>query len=163
MRYYGRVHRRKKKNFSLEIQDLSPETELIYSETVSEESIEEAPQDVKLEDEELFKIEDFNFESELEIPFEGKEEETVLTVEPVLETTSETQELKDIPEEQNLSAAELFEQRQRQYLIGKKVTKAIYNMSGGIIINSGEIITEEIINEVKANGKLIELVMNYEE
>ena len=59
--------------------------------------------------------------------------------------------------------AQAFEQRQRQYLVGKKVTKTIYTSDGRVIINNGDIITEQLINEVKANGKLIELVMNYEE
>ena len=83
--------------------------------------------------------------------------------EPGLEIPSEEPVVAETQEEQQLSAAELFEQRQRQYLVGKKVTKSIYNSMGGIIINSGDIITEQLINEVKSNGKLIELVMNYEE
>jgi uncharacterized protein YrrD len=66
-------------------------------------------------------------------------------------------------EEQPLSAAELFEQRQRQYLVGKKVTKTIYDASGGTIVNAGDTITDKLILDMKASGKLIELVMNYEE
>jgi len=47
--------------------------------------------------------------------------------------------------------------------VGKKVTKTIVDASGGILVNSGEIITDEIVQAVKENGKLIELVMNYGE
>jgi len=60
-------------------------------------------------------------------------------------------------------AAELFEQRQQEYLLGKRVTKTIYGSYGQVIAAEGEIITEQIIQAVKGNGKLIELVMNYED
>lgn len=66
------------------------------------------------------------------------------------------------PDEAEMTAAELFEYRQKQYLLGKKVTKTIYSSSGGIIAEAGEIITESMIDTVKREGKLIELVMNYE-
>ncbi|TYQ16099.1 UNVERIFIED_CONTAM: uncharacterized protein YrrD [Acetivibrio alkalicellulosi] len=58
------------------------------------------------------------------------------------------------------SASSLFEQRQKQYLNGRKVTKTISNNAGAVIINEGNTITEEIIEMAKDNGKLIELVMN---
>lgn len=64
--------------------------------------------------------------------------------------------------EAEMTAAELFEYRQKQYLLGKKVSKTIYSSSGGIIAEAGEIITESMIDTVKREGKLIELVMNYE-
>ena len=68
----------------------------------------------------------------------------------------------DKPKEEEMSAAELFEYRQKQYLLGKKVSKTIYNSSGGIIASAGETITDNMIETVKREGKLIELVMNYE-
>jgi hypothetical protein len=110
----------------------------------------------------LFSIEDHNPDSGFEIPFETSSEEAAAGLGLEI-ATQPAEEEKPVQEPHNLSAAELFEQRQRQYLVGKKVTKTIYNSSGGIIVNSGEIITEKIIDDVKANGKLIELVMNYEE
>ncbi len=58
------------------------------------------------------------------------------------------------------NTAVLFEQRQRQYLTGRKATKAIFDDDGNVIINDGELITGEIIDEAKKTGKLIELVMN---
>lgn len=110
---------------------------------------------------ESLNIEDISSDSSLQIPFESSAEEAAAELEAG-NSYQETEEKQPEPE-QHLSAAELFEQRQRQYLLGKKVTKTIYNSSGGIIVNSGETITEQVIDEVKANGKLIELVMNYEE
>lgn len=58
------------------------------------------------------------------------------------------------------SAASLFEQRQRQYLNGRRSTKTITDNSGNVIVEEGMIITDEIIDEAKTSGKLIELVMN---
>ncbi|MCX7711351.1 MAG: PRC-barrel domain-containing protein [Clostridia bacterium] len=63
------------------------------------------------------------------------------------------------PVEEN-SAANLFEQRQRQYLNGRRSTKTITDNSGNIIVNEGMVITDEIIDQAKSSGKLIELVMN---
>jgi len=111
--------------------------------------------------EESLSIDDISSDSGLQIPFETSTEEAAVSEEAGISV--QVAEEKQPEPEQHLSAAELFEQRQRQYLVGKKVTKTIYNSSGGIIVNSGDIITEHVIDEVKANGKLIELVMNYEE
>lgn len=58
------------------------------------------------------------------------------------------------------NAAELFEQRQRQYLNGRKATRTIIDNAGNIIISDGMVITNEVIDRAKASGKLIELVMN---
>ncbi len=58
------------------------------------------------------------------------------------------------------STQSLFEQRQRQYLKGRKATKTITDNVGKVIINSGEVISEDVIDIAKDNGKLIELVMN---
>ncbi|HEY9063247.1 MAG TPA: PRC-barrel domain-containing protein [Pseudobacteroides sp.] len=58
------------------------------------------------------------------------------------------------------STQSLFEQRQKQYLNGRKATKTITDSAGKVIVSSGEIIDEDIIDIAKTNGKLIELVMN---
>lgn len=75
----------------------------------------------------------------------------------------EEPELSQPAEDASMSAAELFEHRQRQFLVGKKVTKTIHDASGNVLVNAGDIITEDLIQLVKENGKLIDLVMNYEE
>jgi uncharacterized protein YrrD len=54
----------------------------------------------------------------------------------------------------------LFEIRQKQYLNGRRTTKTIYDNIGNILVNEGIIICDEIVDIVKQNGKLIELVMN---
>ncbi len=58
------------------------------------------------------------------------------------------------------NAASLFEQRQKQYLSGRKATKTITSNSGAVIISEGSVITDDVIENAKENGKLIELVMN---
>lgn len=113
---------------------------------------------------ELFKIDDFmpekNIENDLSVTYENQatesnaEKDDFSIVNPSFEAADS---------ETPLSASELFEQRQRQYLIGKKVSKPIYDASGGFIANTGEIITDQLIQTAKEKGRLIELVMNYEE
>ncbi|MFZ5634351.1 MAG: PRC-barrel domain-containing protein [Bacillota bacterium] len=55
---------------------------------------------------------------------------------------------------------EVFEARQRQYLAGKKATKKITGTGGQVIVEEGEVITEEIIEKALAMDKYIELTMN---
>lgn len=57
-------------------------------------------------------------------------------------------------------AARLFEERQRQFLLGKRATKTIESDSGEVIVAEGEVITEEIIERAKKEGKIMELTMN---
>ncbi len=61
---------------------------------------------------------------------------------------------------QQQSTLSLFEQRQRQYLMGRRATKTIVDPEGNVIIREGEAITGEAIDAAKLHGKLIELVMN---
>ncbi len=68
-------------------------------------------------------------------------------------------------DEQNIfetksNAQNLFEQRQRQYLNGRRATKTIFDSSGKVVVSDGDLIDDDIIEIVKKNGKLIELVMN---
>lgn len=66
------------------------------------------------------------------------------------------------PESQRSNTADLFEERQKRYLIGKKAAKTILDATGQVIVHAGEVITESMIDIAKANNKLVELVMNYE-
>ncbi len=58
------------------------------------------------------------------------------------------------------AAAKLFEQRQREYLLGKVANKSITDSDGNTIVEKGEIITEEVIEKVSKAGKFRELVLN---
>jgi uncharacterized protein YrrD len=78
------------------------------------------------------------------------------------EPVSAVNEDEEVPvaDEAGDNASVLFEQRQRQYLKGRYATKAIIDSLGNIIVDEGMQIDDDIIDEAKAKGKLIELVMN---
>ncbi len=87
--------------------------------------------------------------------YETTMEETAYTLD------GEDQEDTEKPETES-SAAQLFEERQKQYLRGRKSTKAITDNQGNVIIRPGETITDDAIEQAKNSGKLVELVMNNE-
>ncbi len=55
---------------------------------------------------------------------------------------------------------ELFEARQRQYLLGKKTAKKITGAGGKVIVEEGVVVTNDIIESAVAEDKYIELTMN---
>lgn len=57
-------------------------------------------------------------------------------------------------------SSELFEMKQREYLLGRKVTKQIQDKMGNCILDIGDLITEDAMNKAKESGRFIELVMN---
>ena len=57
-------------------------------------------------------------------------------------------------------AARLFEERQRQYLLGRKLSKRIVTDEGDVLGEEGEVVTAEMIDKAKAAGKYTELSMN---
>ncbi len=54
----------------------------------------------------------------------------------------------------------LFEQRQREYLLGRVAKNNIKDASGAVIIKKGEVITQEIIDKVTQAGKFKELMLD---
>ena len=57
-------------------------------------------------------------------------------------------------------AAQLFEEKQRRYLLGKRVNRRISANDGSVIIDQGAEITEEILQRIREEDKMIELTMN---
>ena len=57
-------------------------------------------------------------------------------------------------------AAQLFEEKQRRYLLGKRVNRRITSADGSVIIEQGSEITEEILQRIREEDKMIELTMN---
>jgi len=53
--------------------------------------------------------------------------------------------------------AAFFKQRQRQFLLGKKVTQDIRDSSGNVLIAEGTVVSEEIIIIAENNNKYVEL------
>jgi outer membrane biosynthesis protein TonB len=81
--------------------------------------------------------------------------------EPVIEVIHEPKpEPKKEQESQADEEAGLFEERQKLYLLGRKVTKNILDRKGAIIAKEGTEITEAIIENAKKEGKMVQLVMN---
>lgn len=62
--------------------------------------------------------------------------------------------------EEPSDAARMFEERQRQYLIGRKLSKRIETDNGELIGDEGQTITEELLDLAKQMGKFAELSMN---
>lgn len=56
--------------------------------------------------------------------------------------------------------AELFLQKQREYLLGREVKKDIMDIDGSALIQKGEIITEEIVVQATLADKFKELLHN---
>lgn len=71
-------------------------------------------------------------------------------------------EIKAEVQEMTLSGdpLELFEARQREYLLGKRSAKKITGAGGNVIIEEGAVITSDIIERAVSEDKYIELTMN---
>ncbi len=76
------------------------------------------------------------------------------------ETKKSSRSSRTVTKEEPSEAARMFEERQRQYLIGRKLSKRIDGDNGELIADEGELITEEIIEKAKQQGKFTELSMN---
>ncbi len=61
---------------------------------------------------------------------------------------------------QSDDAAQLFEEKQRRYLLGKRVNRRISANDGSIIIEQGSEITEDVLQRIREEDKMIELTMN---
>lgn len=152
---------------------VQPQYQPIQDTTVTDyiPEVEEIPQVESFDEEEIIEEEAIEEEEieEVEAPIETVIEDTIEA--PVY---AEIPEMEEAPQEEQQEAEEkpqpaaspeggaasLFEQRQRQYLKGRHATKTITDASGNVLVEDGTVITDEIIDAVKASGKMIELVMN---
>jgi len=62
--------------------------------------------------------------------------------------------------EQPVDALKHFEEQQRKYLIGKKVTMKIVADNGEVIAEEGDIITSDMIERARATDRYIQLTLN---
>jgi len=65
--------------------------------------------------------------------------------------------MKDAAAQGASDSTALFKERQRQFLIGKKVIQDIKDADGSIIIPEGTVVTEETCNLAESKGKFVEL------
>ncbi len=81
----------------------------------------------------------------------------------------ETKDEGPTPEEKNLLIAsakkevdlkKIFQERQRKYLMGKKVIKDIFARNGEILVTKDTVIDEEVLDKVQKEGKFLELSMS---
>lgn len=73
-----------------------------------------------------------------------------------LTTTNDSKVIDEIADKKTDGAA-LFMEKQRKFLIGKKVIQDIKDNEGNVIISQGTIVNDEIINIAEKNGKFVEL------
>jgi len=78
-------------------------------------------------------------------------------VEEVL--VSDFKEDSQVEHEEN-NTSKLFEQRHIQFLLGRKASKRIVDQQGNVLIDRDQLVTEDVIDKIKACGKLVELTMN---
>lgn len=134
----------------------SPSNEIITSAEKSSETVEQKPETVEQKSEPADEVQPAeptivqNESSSAELS-----EETVSNSEK-----DESEGDKTENESQPSQAAMMFEQRQRKYLIGRKVTKRIESENGELIAEEGQVVTEELLDRAKQAGKFAELSMN---
>ena len=61
---------------------------------------------------------------------------------------------------QYINSAKLFEEKQRQFLIGRRAKKTILDNSGNVLVEEGQAITREILDKVTDKNKIIEITIN---
>ena len=67
------------------------------------------------------------------------------------------EEIKEDPANKTSDSTNLFKERQKQFLLGKKVIQDIKDADGAVIISEGTVITEETCNIAESKGKFVEL------
>ena len=90
----------------------------------------------------------------------------------IARTSVEPEELDQISVKQNQEDApasapsyrgsQLFEYRQRQYVIGKKLTRTIFSDTGEVLARAGERVTSELLANIKTQARYIELTSSVE-
>lgn len=79
------------------------------------------------------------------------EEESITPFEP-----------SEFDEEEVSKSENIFESRQKQFVLGRRAKKTIKDKEGEKIVIEGQIIDEDVVEKVTKAGKLVELTMNIE-
>jgi uncharacterized protein YrrD len=58
------------------------------------------------------------------------------------------------------SSVRMFEEKQRQFLIGRRGTRTVLDSSGNVLLEEGQVLTSEILDKVKDKNKIMELTIN---
>ncbi len=81
----------------------------------------------------------------------------------VSKSTAPTQTEKDLliaSAKKEVDLKKIFQERQRKYLMGKRVIKDILGRGGKVLVPKDTIINEEILDKVQKEGKFLELSMS---
>ncbi|SFH24790.1 Uncharacterized protein YrrD, contains PRC-barrel domain [Desulfotomaculum arcticum] len=101
-----------------------------------------------------------NEDANIALTSDLQEQEDTTPVQPTpakVQTATENQTAdKDDETEDPLK---IFGEKQREYLIGKKVSKTIIDSNGNIVAAEGTVITEEVIEQAMRVDKYVELTM----
>lgn len=94
-------------------------------------------------------------------PFSQPEPARPVVPPPVPQSVIPAQVREEIPEVDTASGsgdgAAFFKQRQRQFLLGKKLIQDIRDASGNLLIPEGTVVTERVIDLAEKNNKYVEL------
>ncbi len=77
-----------------------------------------------------------------------------------LEPASQNDQPAEAKAAETADPLKYFEEQQKQYLLGRTVTKQIVAEDGTIIAEAGEVVTKELINRATQHNKYIELTLN---
>lgn len=121
----------------------------------------EAPPKFEEEMEEVKKKEEEAPSEEAEIEDLSKTPSAPEVVEEVKPQAEEVEPAKPSePVAKKPDLTKIFEERQKKFILGKKASRKIEDNEGNVLINEGEIITEDSIEKVKSAGKFMELTLS---
>jgi hypothetical protein len=90
----------------------------------------------------------------------------IATIEEVIEKMASIEPKTEPGSGEQISAGgdglKIFEDRQRQYLIGKKIIRSIFLDNGELLAQEGETVTMELLERVRTKDKFIELTASVE-
>ncbi|HBX23084.1 MAG TPA: hypothetical protein DEF34_05565 [Desulfotomaculum sp.] len=98
-------------------------------------------------------------------PGTGQPKADSITLSPPVDTNHETAPASPVQTQDDAGSVgekdplELFSEKQRQYLIGKIVSKTIIDANGNIVVSEGTVITEDIIDRALRVDKYVDLTM----
>lgn len=90
-------------------------------------------------------------------PVELKVEEPVVEAAKPLPAAVHQPTAAEEPAKKAQDLSKIFEERQKKFLLGKKTSRSIETADGTVIVNEGEMITEDVIAKAKTHGKFMEL------
>ncbi len=106
-------------------------------------------------------MDDYNEQLSLPVEEMAVEEKTDLPLNDDVESDTVLEEIYTSDDASDRDkTVKLFEQRQREYLLGRSAKNNIKDANGAIIVQKGDVITQDIIDKVTLAGKFKELMLD---